>query len=89
MLNKRKAKIERIIEVVSFLANHYLAFGGQRGEGISSLSEPGETISEDTGNLLAMIRPLAKYYVILAEHLQRGKGNKKVSPTSPTEVKMK
>ena len=68
-----KAITERIVEVISFLAKQNLAYRGHRGEGISGLSEPGETVSENTGNFLATIRLLAKYDDILAKHLQRGK----------------
>lgn len=74
---KWKAVTARIVEVVSFLAQQNLAFRGHRGEGISNLSESEDTVSENTGNFLATIRLMAKYDVILAEHLQRGKDKPK------------
>lgn len=77
MKKKWKAITERIVEVIAFLAKQNLALRGHRGEGISYLSEPEETISENTGNFLATIRLLAKYDVTLAEHVQRGKDKPK------------
>ena len=72
---KRKAITERIVEIISCLAKQNLALRGHRGERISGLSEPEETIVDhvNVGNFLATIRLLAKYEVILAEHLQSAK----------------
>ena len=72
---KWKAIIERIVEVISYLAIQNLALRGHRGEGISGLSELEETIGDNVnaGNFLATIRILAKYDAILAEHVQSAK----------------
>ena len=74
---KWKAIVGRIVEVVSFLAKQNLAFRGHRGEGISSLSDSEDTVSENPGNFLATIRLLAQYDVILAEHMQSVKDKPK------------
>jgi len=76
---KWKAITERIVEVISYLAKQNLALRGHRGEGISGLSKPEETIIDNVnvGNFLATIRLLAKYDVILAEHLQSAKDKPK------------
>lgn len=50
-----------------------MAFRGHRGGSISKLSEPEETIHENPGNFMATIRLLAKYDVVLAQHLLKGK----------------
>ena len=67
---KRKAITGRIVEVISYLAKQNLALRVHRGEEISGLSEPEETIGDNVkmGNFLATIRLLAKYDAILAEH---------------------
>ena len=72
---KWKAITERIVEVISYLEKQNLALCGHRGEGISGLSEPEETIGNNVNvrNFLAAIRLLAKYDVILAEHVQSAK----------------
>ena len=64
-----------MVEVISYLAKQNLALRGHRGEGISGLSEPEETIVDNVNvkNSLATIRLLAKYDVILAERLQSAK----------------
>ena len=57
------------------MAKQNLALDGHRGEEIAGLSEPEETIVDNVKveNFLATIRLLAKYDVILAEHLQSAK----------------
>ena len=69
---KWKSVTERIAEVISYLAKQNLALRGHQGEEISGLSEPEETIGDNVnvGNSFATIRLLAKYDVILAEHVQ-------------------
>ena len=56
---KLKAIIEKIVEVVSFLAQQNMAFCGHREEGISTLSESDDIVSENTGHFLATIRLLS------------------------------
>ena len=77
---KWKSVTERMVEVISYLAKQNLALSGHRGNGISGLSEPEETIGDNVnvGNFLAMIRLLAKYDVILAEHVQSAKEKPKI-----------
>ena len=72
---KWKAITGRIVEVISYLAKQNLALHGHRGKEISGLSEPEETIGDNVKmeNFLATIRLLAKYDVILAEHVQSAK----------------
>ena len=57
------------------MAKQNLALDGHREEGITGLSEPEETSVDNVKveNFLATIRLLAKYDVILAEHLQSAK----------------
>ena len=76
---KWKAITERIVEVILYLAKQNLALRGHRGEGISGLSEPEETIDDNVnmGNFLATIKLLAIYDVILAEHVQSAKEKRK------------
>ena len=79
---KQKWKVitGRIVEVILYLAKQNLALRGHRGEEISGLSEPEETIGDHVKmeNFLATIRLLAKYDVILAEHVQSLKKNQKI-----------
>ena len=78
-IEKKKwvAITERIVEIISFMAKQNMAFRGHRGEAMCSLAKPEETISENTGNFLAVVKLLAKYDVVLAEHLQRDKDKPK------------
>ncbi|XP_059160047.1 uncharacterized protein LOC131943787 [Physella acuta] len=68
---------ERIVEIISFMAKQNMAFRGHRGEGMWALAKPKKTISENTGNFLAVVRLMAKYDVVLADHLQREKDTPK------------
>ena len=74
---KQKWKVitGRIVEVILYLAKRNLALRVHRGEEISGLSEPENTIDDNVnmGNILATIRFLAKHDVILAEHVQSAK----------------
>jgi len=77
-----KAAIEPMVGVVSFLAKQIVVFRRHRGQGLASLSEPEEAISENTNVWPNMICNLSR---TLAE---REKRSPSVSPTCPTEVKI-
>ena len=72
---KWKAITERIVEVISYLTKQNLALRRHREEEISGLSDPEKAVVDNVNveNFLAAIRLLAKYDVILTEHVQSAK----------------